>query len=103
MLWSPNYPIISLGVLLYELLTGSTPLTRETLRQAAFDEVVDDRVVDVTTPGLVDEVGIVPVQAEPAEVFDELCGRLFGRAGEVGVFDAEEEAALFALIAGEQP
>ena len=32
--------IYSLGVLLYELLTGTTPLTRETLRQAAFDEVL---------------------------------------------------------------
>ena len=32
--------IYSLGVLLYELLTGTTPLTRETLKQAAFDEVL---------------------------------------------------------------
>src|SRR5262249_42864924 len=32
--------IYSLGVLLYELLTGSTPLRRETLRQAGFDEVL---------------------------------------------------------------
>jgi serine/threonine protein kinase len=32
--------IYSLGVLLYELLTGTTPLKHETLRQAAFDEVL---------------------------------------------------------------
>jgi hypothetical protein len=32
--------IYSLGVLLYELLTGTTPLKRETLRQAAFDEIL---------------------------------------------------------------
>ncbi|MFO1498988.1 MAG: serine/threonine-protein kinase [Verrucomicrobiota bacterium] len=32
--------IYSLGVLLYELLTGTTPLTREAIRQAAFDEIL---------------------------------------------------------------
>ncbi|MGH8632360.1 MAG: serine/threonine protein kinase, partial [Burkholderiales bacterium] len=32
--------IYSLGVVLYELLTGTTPLTREALQQAALDEVL---------------------------------------------------------------
>src|SRR3989442_15402302 len=32
--------IYSLGVLLYELLTGTTPITRESLHQAAFDDVL---------------------------------------------------------------
>lgn len=32
--------VYALGVLLYELLTGTTPLTRETLKQAALDEIV---------------------------------------------------------------
>lgn len=45
--------IYALGVLLYELLTGSTPIVRETLKKAAFDEVM--RVIreqDPPTPSI---------------------------------------------------
>ena len=43
--------IYALGVILYELLTGSTPILRETLRQAAVDEMLRlIREVEPPTP-----------------------------------------------------
>src|SRR5262249_50948318 len=41
--------IYSLGVVLYELLTGSTPLLRTKLRQAAYDEILR-RIREEETP-----------------------------------------------------
>src|SRR5439155_18446187 len=70
-------------------------------REAAGDEVGDDAVVDVEALRLVDEAGVVPVQAEPAEVFQELRRGPLGAAGHVGVLDAEQVAT--AVVSGEQP
>jgi serine/threonine protein kinase/tetratricopeptide (TPR) repeat protein len=43
--------IYALGIILYELLTGSTPITRDTLKKAALDEMLKlIREQDVPTP-----------------------------------------------------
>jgi hypothetical protein len=71
------------------------------VRLPAGDHAVDDLVVEVHALRLVDQLGVVPVQAEPAEVFQQLARRLLGAPGEVGVFDAEEVAP--AVVAGQEP
>jgi serine/threonine protein kinase len=43
--------IYALGIILYELLTGTTPITRDTLKKAAFDEMLKlIREQEVPTP-----------------------------------------------------
>lgn len=43
--------IYALGIILYELLTGSTPITRDTLKKAALDEMLKlIREQEVPTP-----------------------------------------------------
>src|SRR5687768_16072592 len=71
------------------------------IREVALDQIIDDVVVDVLAFGLKDELGVVPLEAEPAEVVKKLLRGGFGGAGEVGVFDAQEELA--AGVAGEEP
>jgi WD40 repeat protein/serine/threonine protein kinase/tetratricopeptide (TPR) repeat protein len=76
--------IYSLGVLLYELLTGSTPLTKKRLQQAAYDEI--RRIIREEDPPkpstrLLDSKDSLPSisaqrQTEPAKLTKLLRGEL---------------------------
>ena len=76
--------IYSLGVLLYELLTGTTPLTRQMLKQAAFTEML--RMIREEEPPkpstrLSDSKDSLPSisaqrQTEPAKLAKQMCGEL---------------------------
>ena len=76
--------IYSLGVLLYELLTGTTPLTRQRLKQAAFTEML--RMIREEEPPkpstrLSDSKDSLPSisaqrQTEPAKLAKQMCGEL---------------------------
>jgi WD40 repeat protein/serine/threonine protein kinase/tetratricopeptide (TPR) repeat protein len=75
--------IYSLGVLLYELLTGSTPLRRETLRQAAFNEMLR-RIKEEEPPkpstrlSTTEELPTISANrhTEPAKLARLVCGEL---------------------------
>ena len=76
--------IYSLGVLLYELLTGTTPLTRQRLKQAAFTEML--RIIREEEPPkpstrLSDSKDSLPSisaqrHTEPAKLAQQMCGEL---------------------------
>jgi non-specific serine/threonine protein kinase/serine/threonine-protein kinase len=75
--------VYSLGVLLYELLAGSTPLEKERLRSAAFDEVL--RIISEEDPPapstrLDSSVSLPSIsanrQAEPTRLSKEVHGEL---------------------------
>src|SRR5262249_52243278 len=70
--------IYALGVILYELLTGTTPLTRETAKKAALDEMLRlIREQDAPTPSSrLSQSGSQPGVAENRRIEPRKLGRL---------------------------
>ncbi len=92
-------PLLLLGLLAHgiELLARLVGL----VGLAVGDQLLDERVVDRGALRLVDQLGVVPLQPKPAQVLQQLVAGLLGRAGQIGILDAQQKPP--AEVAGQQP
>ena len=70
------------------------------IRMAGIEQLLRGGLVEIEPLRLI-ERALVPVEAEPAHAFEDALDHGFGRALEIGVFDAQDESA--AGVAGEEP